>query len=242
MSCEKAKIIESIEEELLRYIILFLFLYLSSVELIAKGSMKTCETLSDLHCRQFWSEDNQGNLNIGDEKILLGKSTRSEVDASDLVDHQAFISSYEKLPSDAKVALASLVEELKQHLGKESFKNSWKRKLAIIDYQIRSTIKDVAENRTFQRRPDLQLKGKRKEDKKFIDHHELAKDLFELKSELLRAKYEKHPNWLRVQRIFKRAQKDVIQVIEELIGAPIFILSTSPERDDTILLKDPFYG
>ncbi len=33
-----------------------------------------------------------------------------------------------------------------------------------------------------------------------------------------------------------------IQVIEELIGAPVSILSTSPEREDTILLKDPFYG
>ncbi len=33
-----------------------------------------------------------------------------------------------------------------------------------------------------------------------------------------------------------------ITVIEELIGAPVFILSTSPEREDTILLKDPFYG
>jgi adenylosuccinate synthase len=33
-----------------------------------------------------------------------------------------------------------------------------------------------------------------------------------------------------------------ITVIEELIGASVFILSTSPEREDTILLKDPFYG
>ena len=31
-----------------------------------------------------------------------------------------------------------------------------------------------------------------------------------------------------------------IRKIEELIGAPISLLSTSPEREDTILLKDPF--
>ncbi|NBC33336.1 MAG: adenylosuccinate synthase [Alphaproteobacteria bacterium] len=30
--------------------------------------------------------------------------------------------------------------------------------------------------------------------------------------------------------------------IEELIGAPIALLSTSPERDDTILMRDPFEG
>lgn len=33
-----------------------------------------------------------------------------------------------------------------------------------------------------------------------------------------------------------------IQIIEERIGAPVHLLSTSPEREDTILLKDPFYG
>ena len=30
--------------------------------------------------------------------------------------------------------------------------------------------------------------------------------------------------------------------IEELIGAPVSMLSTSPERDDTILMRDPFVG
>ena len=31
-----------------------------------------------------------------------------------------------------------------------------------------------------------------------------------------------------------------IRRIEELIGAPVALLSTSPERDDTILVRDPF--
>ncbi len=30
--------------------------------------------------------------------------------------------------------------------------------------------------------------------------------------------------------------------IEELIGAPVALLSTSPERDDTILVQNPFEG
>ena len=33
-----------------------------------------------------------------------------------------------------------------------------------------------------------------------------------------------------------------VRRIEELIGAPVALLSTSPERDDTILMKDPFSG
>ena len=32
-----------------------------------------------------------------------------------------------------------------------------------------------------------------------------------------------------------------VRHVEELIGAPVAILSTSPERDDTILVQDPFY-
>ena len=33
-----------------------------------------------------------------------------------------------------------------------------------------------------------------------------------------------------------------IRRIEELIGAPVHLLSTSPERDDTIMVRDPFLG
>ena len=33
-----------------------------------------------------------------------------------------------------------------------------------------------------------------------------------------------------------------VRRIEELIGCPVALLSTSPERDDTILLRDPFKG
>ncbi|MEJ2016653.1 MAG: adenylosuccinate synthetase, partial [Limibacillus sp.] len=33
-----------------------------------------------------------------------------------------------------------------------------------------------------------------------------------------------------------------VRRVEELIGAPVALLSTSPERDDTILVKDPFAG
>jgi adenylosuccinate synthase len=31
-----------------------------------------------------------------------------------------------------------------------------------------------------------------------------------------------------------------VRRIEELIGAPVALLSTSPERDDTIMMRDPF--
>ena len=33
-----------------------------------------------------------------------------------------------------------------------------------------------------------------------------------------------------------------VRRIEELIGAPVALLSTSPDRDDTITVRDPFVG
>jgi adenylosuccinate synthase len=33
-----------------------------------------------------------------------------------------------------------------------------------------------------------------------------------------------------------------VKRIEELVEAPVTLLSTSPERDDTILMQDPFVG
>ena len=33
-----------------------------------------------------------------------------------------------------------------------------------------------------------------------------------------------------------------VRRIEELVEAPVTLLSTSPERDDTIMVKDPFDG
>jgi adenylosuccinate synthase len=33
-----------------------------------------------------------------------------------------------------------------------------------------------------------------------------------------------------------------VRRVEELTGAPVAILSTSPERNDTILVRNPFEG
>jgi adenylosuccinate synthase len=33
-----------------------------------------------------------------------------------------------------------------------------------------------------------------------------------------------------------------VKRIEELVEAPVVLLSTSPERDDTIMMRDPFAG
>jgi adenylosuccinate synthase len=58
--------------------------------------------------------------------------------------------------------------------------------------------------------------------------------------------YERFPGWSESTR-GARSWADLpaqaikyIRRIEELIGAPVALLSTSPEREDTILVTDPF--
>ena len=60
--------------------------------------------------------------------------------------------------------------------------------------------------------------------------------------------YEEMEGWSESTagaRSFKDLNASAIKYvrrIEELIGAPVALLSTSPERDDTILMRDPFQG
>ena len=58
--------------------------------------------------------------------------------------------------------------------------------------------------------------------------------------------YEKIPGWkkstfgLRNLEDMPKNAINYIKRVEELIELPISIISTSPERDDTILIKDPY--
>ena len=58
--------------------------------------------------------------------------------------------------------------------------------------------------------------------------------------------YETMPGWsdstqgARSWKDLPGAAIKYVRRIEELIGAPVALLSTSPERDDTILMRDPF--
>ncbi|MGV8840742.1 MAG: adenylosuccinate synthase [Bauldia sp.] len=60
--------------------------------------------------------------------------------------------------------------------------------------------------------------------------------------------YETMPGWketTRGARSWKQLPAEAVKYVrfvEELIEAPVALLSTSPERDDTILVQDPFAG
>jgi adenylosuccinate synthase len=81
--------------------------------------------------------------------------------------------------------------------------------------------------------------GERVVDHLPADAHEQAK---------LVPEYETLEGWMestRGARSWAQLPANAIKYvrrIEELIGAPVSLLSTSPEREDTIMVKDPFVG
>jgi adenylosuccinate synthase len=60
--------------------------------------------------------------------------------------------------------------------------------------------------------------------------------------------YDEMPGWAgstRGARSYAELPAEAVKYIrriEELVEAPVVLLSTSPERDDTIVLRDPFAG
>jgi adenylosuccinate synthase len=58
--------------------------------------------------------------------------------------------------------------------------------------------------------------------------------------------YEEHPGWkestvgVKTFDALPKAARDYLRRLEALVGAPVAIISTGPERDETIVLKHPF--
>ncbi|SDW84122.1 Adenylosuccinate synthetase [Albimonas donghaensis] len=81
-------------------------------------------------------------------------------------------------------------------------------------------------------------------DGKMLDHLPIASEL----QRRCKPVYETLPGWSQ-STVGARTWADLpaeavkyVRRVEELIGCPVALLSTSPERDDTILVADPFAG
>ena len=64
----------------------------------------------------------------------------------------------------------------------------------------------------------------------------------------LKPVYEDLPGWKSNTMGAKRledlpsAARNYLERIEETVGAPVDIISTGPDRSETIVLRDPFFG
>ena len=197
----------------MRYQIVFVQ-FLAAFLAFFRAEARTCEDLSDSICRGVWSSKNRGNIEFGREKVYIGKTGKSELSFAQRFDVEALLQAVENLPADLRQAVRPLARRMKSHLQKENHSKAWLRKFAIIQYEINNAFIDVAEQRTFRRRPDLELKGKREDDKTFEDFNALQTDYFAVERQVLDAKYSNHPNWVRVKETFEQVRRHLISMVE----------------------------
>lgn len=201
-----------------------------------KASKKfSCQQLSDDFCERLWGEEALGNVSFSNEDHILTGKTRSQmITHREYLDWQALFLARCRLPKDFQKALKidcdkeaeddkSILNDLMTHIQSEKlFENiqdetlrlRWRRTLGDYERAIGNAIRDVADERTFSRFPDFRKLAWK--DLKDIQRREFYRDHYDLKNEILDAKYKKHPNWKRVERLFSQAKKDVIRALDQL--------------------------
>lgn len=173
-----------------------------------------CAEITDDLCQTLWSNKNRGSMKVADGAIAAGQSSKSEMAASRIEDLQALIASESKLPPDLKAKAKPIFAELKTLLKKERDSKDWYRGISLALFKWETTVMDTASARTeAKHRPLKQIK---QSDLSIEQKALYQSDLHHIQSEILEAKYKRHPNWKRVEKVFASAQQDMIAEIQNL--------------------------
>ncbi len=166
-----------------------------------------CSSITDELCDSLWNK-NKGYLKVHDGEIRVGESKKSKMANYKLEDLRALVKSENSLPNDIKQQGKSILSELKKILLKERDSKDWYRSLSIVEFKWNNMLSDVAAQRA--ERKNKELKSISESDLTIEQRVLYKNELHEIKTEMLEAKYAKHPNWLRVKRVFSQAQKDLV--------------------------------
>ncbi|OFZ53851.1 MAG: hypothetical protein A2428_03315 [Bdellovibrionales bacterium RIFOXYC1_FULL_54_43] len=174
----------------------------------------SCMKLSNDFCAKLWDGQHKGNIQLDGSKILLGKSEKSELSVGKKMDLEALLASEERLPADLRKGAKEVFAKLREHLKTEDDDEIWYRKLGKIEAEFADLVTDTATERTKARIPELRkIKLKKRSFDQVIA---LKQDRWDLNAEITRAKYQEHPNWKRVVRLFDRVKQDVSEDIADL--------------------------
>lgn len=181
---------------------------------LTTAPLRSCSEITDSFCSKLWNEKNKGNIKVFDGEIKAGKSDKSDLSLLVLEDYNALINSLPHLPKDSKKMFRPLFSEFKKILSQERDDSKWYREVAIIKFKISNAIDDLADARLEKRYPKIKIKNSKDWT---IDQTLLyKKEKRDLNDELIIAKYKKHPNWLRVEKIFPQLKSNLVKEIDEL--------------------------
>ncbi len=192
---------------------------------------RSCEALSDTFCEFLWSDEINGNISFSkNEKIQLGNTKNDMISHMQKIDLDSLITAKCNLPIELKRVLKincnnkntkpNLIDKISSHITENKQFNSlhqreiWKWKLDDYLKTFNRAIILAANKRTLIRFPSL--KNSQWNEIKTQEKIEYMNDLFDIKNEVLDAKYLNHPNYKNVEQIFINVKKDIVSVIDSL--------------------------
>ncbi|MFL5815233.1 MAG: hypothetical protein ACJ763_16770 [Bdellovibrionia bacterium] len=192
--------------------------------------------MADQFCGQLWSSKNKGNIDVPSGRIRYGKSEKSDLSQARKADLDALADSLLRLPEDLRSKVTPSLLKLKTLMGQEQDAESWYNAVNEAENEFWAQAKEVSKQRVIKRYPKL-------------DHTEVSKltieqraafvtSFWDIKNEITAAKYERHPNWLRVVQMFKQAKKDLLDEISKW-NLPSELKKKLIAKVDKISLKLP---
>jgi hypothetical protein len=173
-----------------------------------------CGQLTDDLCQALWSSKNQGRLKVSDGEILRGTSKNSKMSAARIEDFKALIDSEPQLPEDLRKKAKPILQDLKVKLAKEKDSKEWYKSVSSITERWNEAVGETAVARVEKADPALKLIPD--EDLTVEQLALYRKESFNLKGQILEAKYAEHPNWRRIEGLFDQVKKDLVAEIQGL--------------------------
>lgn len=224
---------ESLMTKLFGFLIFFLILFSVnsfSETICQKIPCKVqCEDLSDNFCDYLWNDQNLGNVHFNSsQKILIGKTSDELVSYIELNNLLSLIKNKCSLPSEVKKVLKvdctgkkkdwfdKFYNFLNEREGVEGrlAREKWKWKLNDFKTRFDRAESLAANQRTLKKYPNL--KNKIWNDLLDKDRKLYMEDYFDIKSEVLLAKYSNHENYLRAQKLFHEVVEDLLHLVSSL--------------------------
>ncbi len=181
----------------------------------AKPIGSTCAGDTDGFCEKLWNDTNKGNLDLPNgQKILAGKSNKSNLTNFERLDLLAFSNCEANLPEDLRASATEILKDLRDLLAGENSTPAWQSKLKTVMDRWNTAVGALAYRRVSNEIPGFTSipYGSRTPAQKAS----LAAVQQKIFNEVLAAKYEKDENWLRAKKVFSLAKSDILAEIETL--------------------------
>lgn len=178
----------------------------------------TCNSLTDNFCATLYNSNNKGVMDVHDGKIQQGRSPTSKTRLYVLEHYKALIACLPRLPKDlqprAEPTFRMLQEALDEEPKLQGDRTLWQRKVSDALRAFNRAVDDTLLERKNTAYPDIMKKSA--DDRSVEEEEKLDALEHDLKDAILRARYEEHPNWIRVKNAYAKAKQDILDELSQL--------------------------